>query len=181
MKAGKRIPTGAVVGTSFADCTARASSRCSPTFDSVQRLLHALVWTRRHLAGQLAVPELPLLLPLLRANDVFLDVGARAGGWAVPVSRALTARHVYALSTAALRRRPQVHAGAPRAPDVTVIIGAVSDAEGELSIVWKGSAGRRLTGRTRVSRGSEAGEVVRVKALTIDRFCASHAISAWRW
>jgi FkbM family methyltransferase len=140
-----------------------------------------LVWTRRHLAGQLAVPELAPLLPLLRANDVFLDVGAHAGGWAVPVSRTLTAGHVYAFEAL------PYYAGVLKSTltllgrrNVTVVVGAVSDAEGELSIVWKDSAGQRLTGRTHISRGSEAGEVVRVKALTIDRFCASQGIARVR-
>ncbi len=93
----------------------------------------------------------------------------------------LTAGHVYAFealpyyagvlkSTLALLRRR----------NVTVVVGAVSDAEGEISIVWKDSDGRRLTGRTHISRGKEAGEVVRVKALTIDRFCASHGIERVR-
>jgi FkbM family methyltransferase len=141
----------------------------------VRHILHALVWTRRHLAGELAVPELSLLLPLLHPDEAFLDVGAHAGGWAIPVSRVLTAGHVYAFEAlphyakvlkttlVLLRRR-----------NVTVVLGAVSDAEGEVSIVWKDGAGRRLTGKTHISRGAEAGAAVRVRALTIDGFCSAH-------
>ncbi len=147
----------------------------------MRHILHAFVWTRRHLAGQLAVPELPLLLPLLRPDDVFLDVGAHAGGWSIPISRVLTAGHVYAFealphyarvlkTTLALFGRR----------NVTVVVGAVSDAEGELSIQWKDEAGQRLTGRTHISRSGEAGESVRVRALTIDRFCQTQAVSRVR-
>ena len=141
----------------------------------MRHILHALVWTRRHLAGELAVPELSTLLPLLHPEEIFLDVGAHAGGWAIPVSRVLTAGHVYAFE--ALPHYAQVlrtTLAFLRRRNVTVVLGAVSDAEGELPIVWKDVAGRRLTGRTHIGRGGEAGSAVRVRALTIDRFCQEH-------
>jgi len=127
------------------------------------------------------VPELPPLLPLLRPDDVFLDVGAHAGGWAVPVSRVLTSGHVYAFEAlphyAAVLKSTLALLGRR---NVTVVVGAVSDKAGELSIVWRDPAGQRLTGRTHVSRGSETGESVRVKALTLDDFCRSHGIERVR-
>ncbi|MEO6213077.1 MAG: FkbM family methyltransferase [Vicinamibacterales bacterium] len=137
----------------------------------MRSLLHALIWTRRHLAGQLPARELTPLLRCLAPDDLFLDVGVHAGSWTIPASRVLRAGHVYAFealpyygkvlkSTLALLRRL----------NVTVVVGAVSDAAGEVSIVWKDAAGRRLTGMTHISRGREAGESVRVRALTIDGF-----------
>lgn len=140
----------------------------------LRRALHALVWTRRHLTGDLRVPELAVLLPLLAPDDMFLDVGAHAGGWAVPVSRVLRTGHVYAfeafphyaqvlqLTLALLGRR-----------NVTVVTGAVSDRQGAVPIVWKDAEGRRLTGMTHIARPGDAGASVSVQALTIDAFCAT--------
>lgn len=137
------------------------------------RLLHAVVWTKRHLSGALAVPELPSLLPLLRPDDVFIDVGAHAGGWTVPVSRALTAGHVYAfealphyagvlkMTVAFLRRR-----------NVTVVAGAIADRPGVVPMVWKDAEGRRLTGMTHIGRPGERGDAVPVEAFTLDDYCA---------
>jgi len=139
---------------------------------SLRQALHAAVWTRRHLAGQLPAPELPPLIRYLQPDDVFLDVGAHAGSWTVPASRVLTAGHVYAFEAfpyyaqvlkatlALLVRR-----------NVTVVIGAASDAEGEVEILWKDASGQRLTGMTHISSGNETGEKVTVRALTIDGFC----------
>jgi FkbM family methyltransferase len=140
------------------------------------RALHAALWTRRHLTGQLLVPELPSLLPLLAEDDVFFDVGAHAGGWAVPVSRVLRRGHVYAfealphygkvlkLTLTLLGRR-----------NVTVIIGAVSDREGAVPVMWKDGQGRRLTGKTHIARPGDTGASVSVDALTLDSFSATQA------
>lgn len=141
----------------------------------LRQLLHAAVWTRRHLAGQLPARELSPLLRYLRPDDVFLDVGAHAGSWSVPASRVLTSGHVYAFEAfpyyaqvlkttlALLGRR-----------NITVVNGAASDAEGEVEILWKDAAGRRLTGMTHISSGNEHGEKVAVRALTLDGFCREH-------
>ena len=138
-------------------------------------LLHALVWARRHRAGQLPAPELAPLLPCLAPDDVFLDVGVHAGSWALPASRVLTAGRVYgfeALPYYATVLRTLLALNGRR--NVTVVVGAVTDTEGEVSVVWKDTSGRRLTGMTHISRGAEAGETVRVRALTIDGFRRDH-------
>ena len=147
----------------------------------MKHVLHALVWTRRHLAGELKAPELVPLLGCLTPDDVFLDVGVHAGSWAIPASRVLRSGHVYAfealpyyakvlkLTLALLGRR-----------NITVVPGAVSDAVGEASVVWRDAAGQRLTGRTHISRGRESGETVTVRALTIDAFCGEHAVGRVR-
>jgi FkbM family methyltransferase len=141
----------------------------------VKHLLHACVWTRRHLAGRLPAPELSPLLPLLAPDDVFLDIGVHAGSWTIPASRVLTSGHVYAFE--ALPYYARVLATTLtllRRRNVTVVVGAVSDAEGELDVVWKDAAGRRLTGMTRIGRPEDDGEKVRVRALTIDGFRQQH-------
>jgi FkbM family methyltransferase len=141
----------------------------------VKHLLHAVVWARRHLAGQLPAHELRPLLPLLAADDVFLDIGVHAGSWTIPASRALTAGHVYAFEALPYYARVlKATLAFFRRRNVTVIVGAVSDVEGEADIVWKDAAGRRLTGMTRISRGNDEGEKVRVPALTIDSFRRRH-------
>ena len=139
-------------------------------------LIHSLVWTRRHLAGQLPAPELPPLLPCLHPDDVFLDVGGHAGSWAVPASRALPAGHVYAFEALPYYARVlKTTLALLRCRNVTVVDGAVTDAEGDVSVVWKDAAGQRLTGRTHISRGEEAGATVAVRAITIDGFWRNRA------
>jgi FkbM family methyltransferase len=141
----------------------------------VKHLLHAVIWTRRHLAGRLPSPELLPLLRLLAPDDVFLDVGVHAGSWTIPASRVLTAGHVYAFEALPYYARVlKTTLALLGRRNVTVIVGAVSDAEGEVEIVWKDAAGRRLTGMTRISRGGDEGEKVRVRALTIDAFRQQH-------
>lgn len=137
--------------------------------------LHSLVWTRRHLAGRLRVAELTPLLPLFAPDDVFLDVGSHAGSWTIPASRVLTEGYVYAFE--ALPYYARVLSGTLKlmhCRNVTVTNAAVADREGYVDIMWRDSAGRRLTGMTRIHRGDEPGETVRVRAITIDNFRRQH-------
>jgi FkbM family methyltransferase len=141
----------------------------------LKSFLHALVWMRRHRAGVLPAPEFAPLARCLAADDVFIDVGVHAGSWSVPASRVLTSGRVYAFEAL------PYYAGVLKIMlrlmgrgNVTVIVGAVSDREGEVEIVWKDASGRRLTGMTHINRGGEAGGMVRVPALTIDAFRRTH-------
>jgi FkbM family methyltransferase len=119
------------------------------------------------------VPELTCLTPFLRQDDVFLDVGAHAGAWAVPISRALDAGHVYAFEAFPYYARLLTNVvRLMRRPNVTVVLGAVADHRGETSIVWKDAHGRRLTGRTHMSASAPANVSVTVPTLTIDEFYA---------
>jgi FkbM family methyltransferase len=134
---------------------------------------HTLLWLKRHLSGGLRVPELPCLLPFLRPDDVFLDIGAHAGAWALPVSKTLRDGHVYAFEAfpyyARLLKNVVI---LMRRPNVTVIVGAVADKPGQTSIVWKDTAGRRLTGKTHMNATADAEVSVSVPTLTIDAFYA---------
>jgi FkbM family methyltransferase len=141
----------------------------------VKHLVHAVVWARRHAAGQLPAAELAPLLDRLGPADTFYDVGVHAGSWSIPASRRLTEGHVFAFE--ALPYYAKVLRATLRLfgrRNVTITVGAVGDAEGEADILWKDASGRRLTGMTRMSRGAEAGETVRVPALTIDGFRRRH-------
>jgi FkbM family methyltransferase len=141
----------------------------------VKHILHGLVWAKRHAAGQLPAEELTPLLETLADDDLFYDVGVHAGSWAIPASRRLARGHVYAFEAlpyyARVLRTTLALFGRR---NVTVTVGAVGDAEGEADILWKDASGRRLTGMTRITRGGDAGETVRVPALTIDAFRRRH-------
>lgn len=141
----------------------------------MKHLLHALVWARRHRAGALPAPELPPLLPLLAPDDIVYDVGVHAGSWTLPASRAIPRGHVYAFEALpyyARVLRTMLRLFGRR--NVTVTNAAVSDAEGEVEILWKDPGGQRLTGRTRIRRADDAGETVRVRAVTLDAFRREH-------
>ena len=133
--------------------------------------IHSLIWLRRHINGALRVPELGSLLPLLAPDDVFLDVGAHAGAWALPVSRTLPNGHVYAFEAFPYYARLLTNlVTLMRRTNVTVVVGAVADREGTTSVVWKDRDGTRLTGKTHMSATAPADVSIEVPTLTIDGF-----------
>jgi FkbM family methyltransferase len=135
---------------------------------------HTLLWLKRHVRGELAVPELPCLLPFLAPDDVFLDIGAHAGAWSLPVSKTVHAGHVYAFEAFPYYARLlQNVVTLLRRSNVTVIVGAVADKPGQTSIVWKDAAGQRLTGKTHMSATAGADVSVPVPTLTVDGFYAA--------
>lgn len=135
--------------------------------------IHSLVWLRRHLSGALHVPELACLTPFLEPDDVFLDVGAHAGAWALPISKTLRDGHVYAFEAFPYYARLLANlVTLMRRPNVTVVVGAVADREGVTSMVWKDREGRRLTGKTHMNATAPPDVSVTVPTLTIDGFCA---------
>lgn len=141
----------------------------------LRKVLHALVWANRHRSGFLATPEHGPLLPRLKPDDVFLDVGAHGGRWAIPISRALPSGHVYAFEALPYYAEVlKILVTLFGRRNVTVVAGAVSDGEGEVDLVWKDAAGERLTGRTHIRRDAEPGETVRVPTITIDGFRRQH-------
>jgi FkbM family methyltransferase len=139
----------------------------------LREAVHSLIWVRRHLSGELHVPELSSLTPFLQSDDLFLDVGAHAGAWALPISRALRDGHVYAFEAFPYYARLLTNVvWLMRRPNVTVVLGAVADHPGVTSIVWKDHQGRRLTGKTHMSTAAPPDVSVTVPTLTIDDFCA---------
>jgi FkbM family methyltransferase len=140
----------------------------------LREAVHTLVWLKRHVRGELRVPELPCLLPFLQPNDVFFDIGAHAGAWSLPVSKTVPDGHVYAFEAFPYYARLlQNVVTLLRRSNVTVIVGAVADKVGHTSIVWKDAQGRRLTGKTHMSATADADRSVPMPTLTIDGFCAA--------
>ena len=134
---------------------------------------HTLLWLKRHLTGGLRVPELPCLLPFLQSDDVFLDIGAHAGAWALPVSKRLRDGHVYAFEAFPYYARLLKNVVTlMRRRNVTVVVGAVADSPGQTSVVWKDAEGNRLTGKTHMDASADANVSVPVATLTIDGFYA---------
>jgi FkbM family methyltransferase len=135
---------------------------------------HTLLWVKRHVSGELRVPELPCLLPFLQPDDVFLDIGAHAGAWSLPVAQTVHDGHVYAFEAFPYYARLlQNVVSLLRRSNVTVIVGAVADKAGQTSIVWKDAEGRRLTGMTHMSAKAGADVSIPVPTLTIDGFYAA--------
>ena len=141
----------------------------------IQEYLHAAVWTKRHLSGQIRPCEIETIRPFLSASSVCFDVGAHAGSWTRGLSKIAHQGEVYAfealpyyaeilgLTMRLLRHR-----------NVTVVNSAVTEKDGLASIVWKGPAGRKLTGMTHMAAsGEDAGETVSVQATTLDSFWKS--------
>jgi FkbM family methyltransferase len=134
----------------------------------IHAFVHGTIWALRHVRGRMQVPEIPLILPLLRGRSVFVDVGAHGGSWSIPFSRemkqvlAFEALPHYASSLRILKMWL-------RAKNVKIINSAVSDKPGYIDLVWKDPTGRRLTGFTHVAApGETLNESCRVPALTLD-------------
>lgn len=125
--------------------------------------LHAMVCLTRYLRGRLAAPEARRLGEGLRVGDVVVDVGAHCGSWMLPIARRLPTGRVYAIEAlphyAAVLGRVKSWLGLS---NVTIVNGAATDRVLSLPLVWKDSAGRRLTGLTHVAGIGEstAGTVV---------------------
>lgn len=140
----------------------------------IREYLHALLWAKRHLSGQLAVPELGVVTRHLQPDDVCVDVGAHAGSWMIPLSRRVSAGRVYAFEAlpyyasvlnklvTVLRRR-----------NVTVVNRAVTERPCEVRMVWRDPAGRRLTGCTHIAgKGENTAGSVSVTGQPLDDYFA---------
>ncbi len=140
---------------------------------SLRQAAHALVWTKRHLLGELRVEEIEAVRPLLRPGDVCLDIGAHGGSWTIPLSRMVPDGHVYAFE--ALPYYARTLAATLRllgARNVTLVAKAVKDDETPVPMVWKSAEGSHLSGLTHVARPGEAADPADcVPATTLDRFC----------
>lgn len=142
---------------------------------SVRQYIHALVWTKRHLLHQYSHHELSHIQPFLAESDICFDIGAHGGSWTRPLAHAVPKGHVYAFE--ALPYYAQVLSMTLKllgCRNVTVVNKAVTDRNGTTRLVWKDSAGKRLTGRTHVATVNEnSGQTVSVDTVTLDSFCQS--------
>ncbi|PIQ60238.1 MAG: hypothetical protein COV99_11925 [Bacteroidetes bacterium CG12_big_fil_rev_8_21_14_0_65_60_17] len=133
---------------------------------------HTLVWVKRHLLKQLPVPEIDLLRPHVKAEDVLLDVGAHSGAWSVALSRLVPRGRVYAFE--ALPYYARVLRGTLwilRKSNIEVVGKPVLDEGRPVQMVWRSPGGEHLTGMTHVAgRGESSLDTVTVNGITLDEF-----------
>ncbi|MGH2569249.1 MAG: FkbM family methyltransferase [Bacteroidota bacterium] len=135
-----------------------------------QELLHSILWTKRHLFGQLKVAELNVLRQVLQPNDICLDIGAHGGAWAVPLSRLVPDGLVYAfealpyyanvldLTVKILGRK-----------NVVVLNKAVVDKSRRVKIAYRDNQSRDLKGFTHIARLEDStGAAVEVEGVILD-------------
>lgn len=53
----------------------------------IKNFLHAYVWAKRHKIGLLLPKEVVAIMPYLQKGTSFIDIGAHAGSWSVPLAK----------------------------------------------------------------------------------------------
>ena len=149
--------------------TSRAANRISPILETA----HAIVWTKRHLLGQLQVPALEVLGSFISPDDLCFDVGAHGGSWSVKLARLVSKGHVYAFEALPYYSRVlDITLSLLRIRNVTVVSKAVTDGDRNVPLVWQDSHGGMLTGRTHIAGPDEnPGHRLLVQGICLDSFC----------
>src|SRR5882724_3600008 len=150
----------------------------------LRQILHAIVWTKRHLAKNYRVDPVDALAGFIGPDAICIDVGAHAGSWTRPLARLVSPKgHVYAFeglpyysevlsfTMALLRLR-----------NVTVVNRVVADHNKSVRLKWKDHRGNRLTGLTHVvGLGEEdAEDLIEAQSTTLDEFISSNGIQPSR-
>lgn len=158
--------------TSLFDVADVGRSRPAP-----RKILHAVVWSARHLTGRYRVPELAYLQRFISRADVCVDVGAHAGAWLLPLARLVPdgqavgfeALPYYADVLELTRRMFGVR-------NATVVTQAVTEGPCRVPLIWKSPSGRRLTGLTHIAGpGDEkAHEAISVEGGSLDNYFAGN-------
>jgi FkbM family methyltransferase len=119
--------------------------------------------------GLLEYPEMPLLLHLLRPDDLFLDVGANLGAYTVLASKVVGARTIafepVPSTVAKLRQQIRIHDLGDR---VTVLNAGAGSAQGELPFTTDGGP------TNKVSLSPDAAGCVRVPVVRLDDVVPPH-------
>jgi FkbM family methyltransferase len=138
----------------------------------LREIVHAIIWTKRHLLGQLRVEEMSAIQELITADDTCFDIGAHAGSWAVPLSDLVPGGHVYAFEALPYYARVlKKTIRLLRRKNITVISRAVVDNDCSVNIIWKDVSGRTLTGTTHVAGPDEKLiNPVLVEGMALDTF-----------
>jgi len=133
-------------------------------------MIHTLVWLKRHLLDQLAVPEVSLLTGHIRPSDVLLDVGGHAGAWTVALSRLVPQGTVYVFEALPYYARVlRATLQALGKTNVVVVNGAVLHESKRVEMVWRDPEGARLTGLTHLKGADESAQgTISVDGLTLD-------------
>jgi len=137
---------------------------------TTKQTIHAILWAKRHLSGELKVAELEAIRPLITVDDICIDVGAHGGAWSVPLSKLVNRGRVYAIEALpyyaeVLRRTIQIL----RRKNIIVLNKAVVESHRPVSIVWKDDTDKELTGLTHVAGADEETEdCITVEGITLD-------------
>jgi FkbM family methyltransferase len=135
-----------------------------------RQYIHAAIWVYRLLAGKNYPVELDFIKKSLTSEDVCFDVGAHSGTWSYPLSKVVN--HVYAFE--ALPYYAQVLGAAMNllgVKNITVVNKAASDLQETVSLIWRDTFGKRLTGFTHVAgAGEQQGHRVSVAAVPLDSY-----------
>ena len=148
-------------------------------YRTAKQLLHALIWTKRHLTGQLNVDEISAITRFVRPDEICLDIAAHAGSWTRALSKMVNrGGHVYAFEALPYYAQVLKHTVTLLGlKNVTVINQAVTDHNNEVKLIWRDADGKHLTGMTHVAGlAEETQEPITVSSTTLDSFIASRNI-----
>jgi FkbM family methyltransferase len=139
----------------------------------LRKLIHAGLWSKRHLSGQYQIPELDYLRRFISENGVSVDIGAHAGSWLFPLGKLSNKGRVYGFE--ALPYYAQVlrlTAKMVGPANITIENCAVTEkGHTEEKLAWKDASGKRLTGFTHLAVTSEGDQqCVHVPTVTLDEY-----------
>ena len=147
---------------------------------TIRQKIHTVLWIDRLLAGRNYPAELNFIKNSLSSEDVCFDVGAHSGTWSYPLSKIVN--HVYAFE--ALPYYAQVLGATINllgVKNVTVVNKAASDLQETVSLIWKDTSGKRLTGFTHVAgAGEQQGHRVSVAAVPLDSYISNDNVAGKR-
>src|SRR5947199_10538165 len=116
---------------------------------SVLETVHAIVWMKRHLLGQLKVEALTVIGSFMNPYDLCFDIGAHGGSWTVKLARLVSRGHVYAFEAFPYYSRVlRFTLALLRVRNATVVPRAVTDRDGRVPLIWRNMQGGILTGKT---------------------------------
>jgi FkbM family methyltransferase len=123
----------------------------------IKEWIHAIVWAKRHWGGVLTAPEVRILTKYIERTDTFIDIGAHAGSWTVPMSQLLNGGRVIAVEAlpyyaGVLRRCLSLL----RCSNVKVVNAAATATPTMVNLIWKDETGKRLTGFTHIAGRDES-------------------------
>lgn len=143
---------------------------------NARTVLHAAVWTGRHLTGRLSVPALTVIEErFLQSNHVCLDIGAHGGSWSVGLAKFVRRGHVYSFEAFPYYATAlSLALSFLRLNNATVVNAAVSDRPGSVTLVERDLKGKPLTGEIHLLGKNEAPfSTSNVPAITLDGYLAS--------
>lgn len=142
----------------------------------MKQFLHALVWVKRHLTRQYDIGEIPIVARFIRPDEICLDIGAHAGSWTRPLSKLVEKGHVYAFEALPYYAKVlKLTVRLLRLKNVSVVNQAVCDHSNPVSLIWRDSNGKRLTGLTHVAvLAEDTKDAITVNSTTLDAFLTSH-------